>query len=169
MTEAEWLTCDSPYDMLRHLDGKLDDKEFMRFSTACCRRIWPLLTDSRSRAVVEATEAYLSGKMTADVAGQVNADWDRANQAGDIQDVAGGSTNAAIESVNGVGFGHAAQVACACFEAAGYAASEPLRVAGASQTQTKLVWLAAQSAEKVEQCKLIRDLFGYRPEGRIAP
>ena len=42
---------------------------------ACCRRIWPLLSDPRSRAVVEAPEAYLAGEMTAEAAGRVFAEW----------------------------------------------------------------------------------------------
>src|SRR5436305_1926499 len=102
--------------MLRRLDGKLDDKAFMRFSVACCRRIWPLFSDPRSREVVEATEAYLAGNLSAEVASPVIEEWARAYQAGEVSDLAGGSTHEAIESVTGIGFGHAAQVAKACFE-----------------------------------------------------
>jgi hypothetical protein len=82
LTEAEWLACDWPHDMLRHLDGKIDDEAFMRFSVACCRRIWRLITDQRSRKVVEATEVYLAGTMSAETAGQICAEWDRAYQKG---------------------------------------------------------------------------------------
>lgn len=162
MTETEWLTCDWPYDMLRHLDGKIEEEAFMRFSVACCRRVWTLLTDRRSRAVVEVTEAYLAGAMTAEAAGQVCAEWDRAYQEGEVEDLAGGSTNEAIESVYGVGYGHAAQVAKACFESAGYAASEPLRAAGAPQADITAAWEAAESAERLAQCQLLREMFGYR-------
>ncbi len=165
ITNTEWLTCDSPLDMLKYLEGKVYDEAFMRFSVACCRRIWTLLSDRRSRAVVETTEDYLAGNMTAEVAGQVYAHWERTYKEGEVHDLAGGSTNEAIESVCGVGYGHAAQVCAACLEAAGYAASEPLRVAGALQPQITEVRRTAQSAEKVEQCKLLRDLFGCRPEG----
>jgi hypothetical protein len=154
--------------MLRHLDGKLDDMAFMRFSVACCRRSWPLLSDQRSRAVVEATEAYLARDMTADAAGQVYVEWNRAYQEGEVDDLAGGSTNEAIESVCGVGFGHAAQVSSACSESVGYAASEPLQVAGATQVQITEAWHAAVRAEQLEQCQLLRELFGYRPEKGIA-
>jgi hypothetical protein len=149
--------------MLRHLDGKIKEEAFMRFSVACCRRIWPLLSDPRSRAVVEATEAYLDGQMTAEAAATVLEAWDRAYQHGEVRDLASGTTNAAIESVCGVGFGHAAQVAKACFESAGYAASEPLRAAGASQPDITAAWVAAESAERLAQCQLLRQMFGYRP------
>src|SRR5262245_16066083 len=162
MTESEWLTCDWPFDMLRHLDGKLDDEAFMRFSVACCRRIWPLITDPRSRAVVEATEAYLAGAMTAEAAGRICAEWDRACQEHGLDDLAGGSTYKAIESVYGVGYGHAAQVSKACFESAGYAASEPLRATGAPQAEITAAWEAAELKERLAQCQVLRELIGYR-------
>jgi hypothetical protein len=167
MTESEWLSCDFPFDMLRHLDGKIDDGEFIRFSVACCRRVWSLISDPRSRAIVEATEAYLAGNLTEALAGQVCADWLRAYEAGEVDDLAGGSTNEAIESVWGLGFGHAAQVASSCFEAAGYGASESQRVESIPQAQLTEVWRAAEFAERLEQCKILRELFGYRPEREL--
>jgi hypothetical protein len=84
LTESEWLASDWPFDMLRHLDGKLDHQAFMRFSALCCRRIWPLLTDSRSQAVVEATEADLAGQLTAEAAAPILEEWDRAYRAGEV-------------------------------------------------------------------------------------
>ncbi len=164
MSESEWQTCESPYEMLRHLDGKIADEMFMRFSVACCRRIWPLITDSRSRAVVEATEAYLAGTTTAEQAGLVCAEWVPAREAGEVNDLANGHTDEAIESVYGVGFGHAAQVSIACSESAAEAASELLRAAGASQPEIIATWRAAQSAERLAQCQLLRQLFGYQRE-----
>jgi hypothetical protein len=165
LTESEWLACDRPFEMLCHLDDKLEGEAFMRFSVDCCRRIWPLIADPRSRAVVEATEAYLAGAMTAEQASRVCGEWVRAYEAGEIEDQAGGSTNEAIESVYGVGHGHAAQVASACAESAGYAASEPLRAVGAPQAEITPVWKAARYAERLGQCQLLRELFGYRPAG----
>jgi hypothetical protein len=162
LTEPEWLACDWPFDMLFHLDGRLEDEAFMRFSVACCRRVWPLITDPRSRSVVEATEAYLTGAVTAEAAGRVCAEWDRAYHEGGVGDLAGGSTNEAIESVYGVGHGHAAQVSKACFESVGYAASELLRAAGAPQADITAAWKAAELAERLAQCQLLRALFGYR-------
>lgn len=164
LKERKWLACNWPLDMLRHLDGKVDDQAFMQFCVLCCRRIWPLLSDARSRTVVEATEAYLAGQLTADEAALVVQEWDRAYQAGEVEDLAGGSTNEAIESVCGVGFGHAAQVAKACFESAGYAASARLREAGAPQSEITAAWLTAESAERLAQCQLLREMFGYQPE-----
>jgi hypothetical protein len=163
LSELEWLTCDCPYTLLRHLNGKIADEAFMRFSVACCRRIWPLITDPRSRAVVEATEAYLAGTMSAEQAGGLCAEWVRAYEANEVVDRAGGSTNEAIESVYGVGDGHAAQVSMACFKSAGYAAAQPLRAAGAPDSEIEAAWLAAQSGEKVAQCHLLREIFPFQP------
>ncbi len=48
MTEPDWRTCESPFDMLRHLNGKVPDEAFIPFAVACCRRVWPLFTDPRA-------------------------------------------------------------------------------------------------------------------------
>lgn len=163
MTEEEWSNCDRPTDILRHLDGKIPDEAFMRFSVACCRRIWPLLPDRRSRAVVEATEKYLSGEMTAEETGQVYLAWEQAYHRGEITDRAGGNTNEAIESVFGVGSGHASQVAMGCAEAIAYVAAEHARARSAPQTEITLYWKVAELTERLMQCQLLRELFGYRP------
>jgi hypothetical protein len=145
--------------MLEYLDGKVEDTSFMRFSVACCRRVWPLITDPRSRAVVEVTEAWLDQKVTTEAAGRVCEEWTGAYEDGGVEDLVG--TNEAIESVWGLGYGHAAIVASACCEAVGYAASEPLRAAGAPQPNITAAWLAAAQGEKEAQCELLRNLFGH--------
>jgi hypothetical protein len=161
LTEVEWQTCFCPYDMLRHLDGKIEAASFMRFSVACCRRIWPLIPDPRSRAVVEITEAFLAGTASTEDAGRVYNDWYDAYQDGAVKDRAGGNTHEAIECVAGLGFGNAAAVSASCIESAGYAASERLRADGCPQPDITAAWHAAEAAEKVAQCELLRKLFGY--------
>ena len=61
MTEPEWLGCTNPEPMLELLRGRVSDRELRFFAAACCRRIWPLLTDKRSRRAVEAVEAFADG------------------------------------------------------------------------------------------------------------
>jgi len=62
MTEAEWLACDDLEPMLTFLlHGKASDKKLRLFPCACCRRIWHLLHDDRSKKAVEASERYVDG------------------------------------------------------------------------------------------------------------
>lgn len=165
MTESEWLTCDSIYEMLSHLDGKISDQEFMRFSVECCRRIWPLISDSRSRAAVDATPAFLAGTLTAEDAGAICYEWQKAYEEGEVQDLVGGSTNEAIDSVFGLGYGHALQVSAACFESVASATTAKLSRDGGPQCDLVLAWEAAQRIEIREQCNLLRQLFSYLPNG----
>jgi hypothetical protein len=64
MTEAEWLACTDPYSILSYVRGKESDRKWRLFSVACCRRIWHLLTDERSRRAVDAFERFTDGCLT---------------------------------------------------------------------------------------------------------
>jgi hypothetical protein len=66
MTEADWLGCAEPERMLTFVGEKVRgrawalpwaERKVRLFAVACCRRIWRLLPDPRSRAAVEAAEA----------------------------------------------------------------------------------------------------------------
>ena len=56
MTEADWLSGVDPDPMLSAIREKVSRRKLRLFSCACCRRIWHLLIDRRSRGAVEAAE-----------------------------------------------------------------------------------------------------------------
>ena len=73
MTPEEWERCDDPRKMLVFLrdvgraramreqplppdTGRVGERQVRLFAAACCRQLWPVLTDQRSRAAVEGAE-----------------------------------------------------------------------------------------------------------------
>jgi hypothetical protein len=85
MTEAEWLACNDPEQALDFLGNNASDRELRLFACACCRTIWDLLTDERSRAAVEIAERMADGTATEN---QRKVVWARIGAAMSVADVA---------------------------------------------------------------------------------
>lgn len=72
MTETEWTDCADPGPMIRALNAReIPLRKFLRrsqrlFACACCREIWWLLEDERSRRAVEIAEAHANGMANRD-------------------------------------------------------------------------------------------------------
>ena len=63
MSDADWLRYADSAPMLDYLRGNTTARELRLYAAACCRAIWPMLTDSRSRAAVEAAERSCDGSV----------------------------------------------------------------------------------------------------------
>ena len=62
MTEAEWLTTTSTYNMLTRSPAVCDQRrKLWLFGCACFRRQWHLLVDQRTRRYVETAERHIDG------------------------------------------------------------------------------------------------------------
>jgi hypothetical protein len=134
MSEAEWLACTEPRDLLR--TGRRSDRKLRLFACACCRRIWPQL-DRKGRHAVTESERFADGLI------------DRQALEAARRAVAAEyyvtKTSAKMYARDAASY--------AVFPAAGAAA-----FAAAEAT-----FLLDEPAGRVWQCDLLRDVFPFRP------
>lgn len=61
MTEQDWLTYPGFYAMFEYVRPSMSDRKLRLFGCACCRRIFHLMTDERSRRAVDVSERFADG------------------------------------------------------------------------------------------------------------
>jgi hypothetical protein len=64
LKEVDWLSSADPAAMLAHVRGEVSDRKLRLFAVACCRQVFGLLADPRSRRAVEVAERYADGLAT---------------------------------------------------------------------------------------------------------
>jgi hypothetical protein len=182
MTEADWLACADPDDMLAYLHGKISDRKFRLFACACCWRVAHLIRPMRNpglakpvdyRRVIEAAEEAADGFLNAPDLAAVQ---DQAEKGGTL--FVDGSWAAAWSVVP-----DATEAAVwgsdAARQAVGNVAAEDARLAaqaasvsGARAEEQTTAWdrvdavkQEAMTAERVEQAELLREIAGnpFRP------
>ncbi|HZY89324.1 MAG TPA: hypothetical protein VFE78_31165 [Gemmataceae bacterium] len=156
MNESEWLACPDPWRMLDFLrgSGNASDRRFRLFAAACYRRVWHLLADPRTRHAVGVLERLADGGAPR----------------GEVEQALRGACNAAFEAETLVWDDD-------LLEARGLAAgsvyrafaTDPAGAAGQARdccthaavaTAGPANEAAAERAEEVGQCRLLRDIFG---------
>jgi hypothetical protein len=66
MTEMEWATGSIPTELLYFLRHKRMQRKRRLFACACCRRVWELMTNGRSRRAVEIAEQFCDDEIGKD-------------------------------------------------------------------------------------------------------
>jgi hypothetical protein len=61
MDERKWMTCADSERMLQYIHDRMSERKLRLFACACCRRVWHLLEDKRSRNAVEVHEQHADG------------------------------------------------------------------------------------------------------------
>lgn len=160
MTEDAWRIGTDPEVLLDFLEGRSSSRKLRLFACACCRRIWPLLTDERSRRAVEVAERYADG---------LASEAEREAAAQDAEDAADELSDLSLEEGTGPD-SPASSAAAAALNTLDedVAASDPEGSAPFYAATNALLALpdptpAQAAAERAAQCQLLRDLFGPLP------
>src|SRR5262249_28894171 len=111
MTETEWASSTEPQLMLDFLraSGRATDRKLRLFACACCRRVWPLLSEERGREAVRVAEQFADGLATERERRASEAGAHAARLAADF---AYNAVGAAGEAQRAAGLGHKGRRCC---------------------------------------------------------
>jgi hypothetical protein len=142
MNELDWLACDDPNRLLRHLGKKYSRRKLRLFSCACCRLIWDTLGGAGGDAVAVA-ERFADGEATElelDEAGEAASSDGRRGDSGSVNPAVGPTWHDAFRGAQNTS-------AWAAGWAIGHCA-------------TMEEWDALFAAERARHCRLLRDIVG---------
>ena len=91
MNSSKWQLSDDPQKMLDSLPEEISHRKLRLFACSCCRRLWHILPDDRSRCAVEYAERYADGKGSrANLSTLAEAAWEaREESAGAVEHSSG--------------------------------------------------------------------------------
>jgi hypothetical protein len=165
MTEADWLAflqC-KPISRKLRVRFKPGDRKWRLFACACCRRIWHLLADPRSRKAVEVAERDADGMASHQEVANAFQDALEASNEDRAFEVTGlaspeWAASETLGNANGV-------VGPQVLNAADNAATARANVANMERPDQEL-WEKTYLAEQGEQAHLLQDIFG-KPSRRV--
>jgi hypothetical protein len=139
MTEPVWMDWSGdPGNLLNPVRDRIGDRKIRLFACACCRRVWPMLTDSSSQKAVTVAELFADGRATPE----------------ELSCAAATARTAAFNAATAATFSPAAHAATCAW----YAASSAWSVAFAASNRAAACVGREKESEQRAQCRLFRDV-----------
>ncbi len=156
MTEAEWRNGTDPAPMLQYLVGHVSARKLRLFACACCRRVWHLLADERSRFAVQVMEGDADGTASNEdkYLAVVGAEAVANTRTETAVDAAGEAASSAAFAALNATLADAARAADYC---AANVISAVYHTATSNQARSAA---AERAAERLGQVRLLWEVFG---------